>query len=215
MRRHRIYKGRHCEQPKHGGCADGREGALDLRGKGRRVALLATVWALSAMLVILLPGRSGFALAGAAGSDADGALTPEAKPPTQQTLDANEQVYALLDFDNTQELDFAQRGLIAAPASLDIIDADGHVIWSQSAYAFLEGDAPGTVNALFQALLQKGVIVRTGEIFGYPTKIRVSVGLRKENSHFIAALKELLFPAKEEEAAAKEAETATGAQAQA
>lgn len=146
MRRHRIYKGRHCEQPKHGGCADGREGALDLRGKGRRVALLATVWALSAMLVILLPGLSGFALAGAAGSDADGALTPEAKPPTQQTLDANEQVYALLDFDNTQELDFAQRGLIAAPDSLDIIDADGHVIWSQSAYAFLEGDAPGTVN---------------------------------------------------------------------
>lgn len=55
-------------------------------------------------------------------------------------------MYASLDFDDTQELEFAQRGLLAAPDSLEIKDKSGNVIWSQAAFAFLEGDAPGTAN---------------------------------------------------------------------
>ena len=44
----------------------------------------------------------------------------------------------------------------------------------------------------FQALLKKGVIVRTGDIFGYPTYIRVTYGTREQNERFLKALKEVL-----------------------
>ncbi len=164
MRWHMAHKGKLYEGPKHRGRGGGRPGVLGSRGTGRRFTALAKAWALLTTMAILLPALSGCAL-GAVHSDAagaptpdvnppaqqasdaaDGALTPDGKPPTQQTLEVNQQVYALLDFDDTQELDFAQRGLIAAPDSLEIKDAEGNVIWSQSAYGFLEGEAAGTVN---------------------------------------------------------------------
>jgi len=45
---------------------------------------------------------------------------------------------------------------------------------------------------LFQNLLRKGVIVRSGDIFGTPTFIRVTVGTRAENERFVSALQETL-----------------------
>lgn len=45
---------------------------------------------------------------------------------------------------------------------------------------------------LFRQLLRKGVIVRTGDIFGYDSFIRVTIGLREQNERFIEALEELL-----------------------
>ena len=45
---------------------------------------------------------------------------------------------------------------------------------------------------LFGQLLQKGVIVRTGDIFGFDSFIRVTIGLPEQNERFIAALKETL-----------------------
>ncbi len=44
----------------------------------------------------------------------------------------------------------------------------------------------------FQALMKKGVIVRTGDIFGFPTYIRVTYGTAEQNKRFLAALKEVL-----------------------
>ncbi len=46
--------------------------------------------------------------------------------------------------------------------------------------------------ALFQKLLQQGVIVRTGDIFGYPQHIRVSFGTEEQNKRFISTLEETL-----------------------
>lgn len=46
--------------------------------------------------------------------------------------------------------------------------------------------------ALFQELLQRGVIVRTGDIFGFPTFIRVTIGTREQNRYFIKCLEEVL-----------------------
>ena len=81
------------------------------------------------------------------GAAAEGlGLTPDTKEATQYTIDANEQVYALLDFDDERELENAQRGLIAAPDSLVIKTEDGKVAWSQDAYAFLDEKAPNTAN---------------------------------------------------------------------
>ena len=73
-------------------------------------------------------------------------LNTDSKEATQFTIDANEQVYALLDFDDERELENAQAGLIAAPKSLEIVTEDGKVAWSQDAYAFLDKDAPNTAN---------------------------------------------------------------------
>ncbi|HEY3417437.1 MAG TPA: aminotransferase class I/II-fold pyridoxal phosphate-dependent enzyme, partial [Armatimonadota bacterium] len=45
---------------------------------------------------------------------------------------------------------------------------------------------------VFKKLLRAGVIVRTGEIFGYPTMIRVTIGTAEENARFIATLAKVL-----------------------
>lgn len=47
-------------------------------------------------------------------------------------------------------------------------------------------------NEAFQLLLKKGVIVRTGDIFGFPTCIRVTFGTREQNTRFLEALQEVL-----------------------
>ena len=74
-------------------------------------------------------------------------LTAEQKGATEITAQLNQSVYDQLDFDDQQELEFAQRGLICAPEFLELKDESGKVIWSQDAYAFLEdASAPDTVN---------------------------------------------------------------------
>jgi histidinol-phosphate aminotransferase len=45
---------------------------------------------------------------------------------------------------------------------------------------------------LFQMMLRKGVIVRTGDIFGYPKYIRVTIDTEDHNIRFIKALEECL-----------------------
>jgi histidinol-phosphate aminotransferase len=45
---------------------------------------------------------------------------------------------------------------------------------------------------VFQALLRRGVIVRTGDVFGEPTCIRVTTGTEPENKRFITELEGIL-----------------------
>ena len=75
-------------------------------------------------------------------------LTADVKNATEYTVEINSAVYDLLDFEDTAEYENATRGLIDAPESLEILDEDGNVIWSQAAYSFLEDyeKAPDTVN---------------------------------------------------------------------
>jgi alkyl sulfatase BDS1-like metallo-beta-lactamase superfamily hydrolase len=73
-------------------------------------------------------------------------LTPDTKEATQFTIDENEQVYAALDFEDNREMENAQKGLITAPDSLEIVTDKGVVAWSQDAYAFLDEKAPDTAN---------------------------------------------------------------------
>ena len=75
-------------------------------------------------------------------------MNAESKPATQYTIDANQQVYALLDFADTTELENANRGFLAAPDTLDLRDEEGRAVWTQDAYAFLDKDAPDTANPL-------------------------------------------------------------------
>lgn len=75
-------------------------------------------------------------------------LTAEAKQATDHTIEVNSAVYSLLDFENTQEWEFATANLIDAPDTLELTDKNGNVIWSQAAFSFLEDyeKAPNTVN---------------------------------------------------------------------
>ena len=50
-------------------------------------------------------------------------LTAESKPATQYTIDTNQEVYALLDFEDTAEFENATKGLLASPDTLDICAA--------------------------------------------------------------------------------------------
>jgi histidinol-phosphate aminotransferase len=46
--------------------------------------------------------------------------------------------------------------------------------------------------SVFNALLKRGVIVRTGDIFGAPDVVRVTIGTREQNKRFIMMLEEVL-----------------------
>ena len=74
----------------------------------------------------------------------------------QSIAKINAGVYDLLDFEDKQESEFALRGLIDAPAVLELKDENGNVIWSQKAYTFLDETekSPDSVNpSLWQTLL--------------------------------------------------------------
>ena len=75
-------------------------------------------------------------------------LNAQSKPASEHTAVINSAVYSQLDFGDTQEAEFAVRGLIAAPEVLELTDEDGRVLWSQAAYSFLDDyeTAPDTVN---------------------------------------------------------------------
>jgi histidinol-phosphate aminotransferase len=74
------------------------------------------------------------------------------------------------------EREFARLGLNYAPTEANFIFVD------------LQRDSV----VAFRQLLKEGVIVRTGDIFGFPTHIRVTVGTREENEKFISALEKVL-----------------------
>lgn len=75
-------------------------------------------------------------------------LTTEIKNATQKTEEINSAVYYMLDFSNRQQAQFATKGLLDAPETLELTDKEGNVIWSQKAYSFLKeyDKSPSTVN---------------------------------------------------------------------
>ena len=74
-------------------------------------------------------------------------LTPDKKPATTITKQINEDVYQVVDFDDTQEEEFAKKGFITAPDSLQITDDDGNVVWNMDNYDFVrDADSPDSAN---------------------------------------------------------------------
>lgn len=57
---------------------------------------------------------------------------------------------------------------------------------------FVFADIKRDCRPVFTELLKRGVIVRTGDIFGYPTFIRVTIGTEDDNRRFIKTLEEVL-----------------------
>lgn len=57
---------------------------------------------------------------------------------------------------------------------------------------FILVDVKKNCREVYQALLQRGVIVRTGDVFGYPTALRITIGTQEQNIRLINALTEVL-----------------------
>jgi alkyl sulfatase BDS1-like metallo-beta-lactamase superfamily hydrolase len=76
-------------------------------------------------VITLIVAALAFTMTGCGSSTAIAAseLTAESKPATQYTIDANQEVYALLDFEDTAEFENATKGLLASPDTLDICAA--------------------------------------------------------------------------------------------
>ncbi len=75
-------------------------------------------------------------------------LNSDVKSASEHTAKINSAIYSQLDFDNTEEAEFAAKGLIDSPETLELTDDNGKVLWSQKAYAFLDDyeSAPSSVN---------------------------------------------------------------------
>ena len=75
------------------------------------------------------------------------AFTKDKKGATEFTRQINENVYQLLDFNDKQEEEFATRGFITAPDSLQIAGSNGNIVFNQDAYDFVRGtEAPDSAN---------------------------------------------------------------------
>lgn len=57
---------------------------------------------------------------------------------------------------------------------------------------FVWADIERNSKEVFVEMLKRGVIIRTGDIFGQPTHIRVTTGLPDQNARFISTLEEVL-----------------------
>lgn len=69
-----------------------------------------------------------------------------ADPPTAYTVKAQAEVLKADPFQDRQDFDFASRGFLGARADPLIKGAAGQTVWDLSAFDFLKGDAPATVN---------------------------------------------------------------------
>ncbi len=94
------------------------------------------------------------------------------KPASEITRQANAAVLKALPFNDRQDFEDAQRGLIAQPKELTIRDASGKVVWDMATYqGFIDIDkaAPDTVNPslwrMAQLNMQYGLFKVTDKIY--------------------------------------------------
>jgi alkyl sulfatase BDS1-like metallo-beta-lactamase superfamily hydrolase len=70
-------------------------------------------------------------------------LRLDAQPATR---DANDAVQQSLPFDNIDDFELADRGLVARPDSIRILDENGDVVWDLNQFAFVDSEPPASVN---------------------------------------------------------------------
>ncbi|MDF2805164.1 MAG: alkyl/aryl-sulfatase, partial [Cellulosimicrobium sp.] len=68
------------------------------------------------------------------------------KPATPAIVAQNTALLQTLPFSDTQDFEDATRGLVARREPSAVTTDDGRVVWDNDTYAFLQGDAPETVN---------------------------------------------------------------------
>jgi alkyl sulfatase BDS1-like metallo-beta-lactamase superfamily hydrolase len=86
------------------------------------------------------------ALAALAPASGDAADARGHTAPTPRTAAANAAVAEALPLGDQQDFADARRGLVASDPQVEITGPDGQVIWRTQDYAFVDGDAPASVN---------------------------------------------------------------------
>lgn len=82
-----------------------------------------------------------------AGCGTEEPLTAEVKAATDYTKNINAAVLGKLDFNDEKEREFAERGFIRAPETLEISNENGATVWSQEIYDFVRGaNSPDSAN---------------------------------------------------------------------
>lgn len=74
------------------------------------------------------------------------ALAQDRNDASDATHLANQAVLQSLPFDDTEDFELVERGLVARPDSLVIRNASGRAIWDMDRFAFVDGAAPAEVN---------------------------------------------------------------------
>ena len=74
------------------------------------------------------------------------ANTPEAKPASPATIEAQKTAAASLPAEDGRDAAFAHKGFIATRTDPIVRTKDGRLVWNLGAYDWVEGDAPATVN---------------------------------------------------------------------
>ncbi|WTM18198.1 alkyl sulfatase dimerization domain-containing protein [Isoptericola halotolerans] len=74
------------------------------------------------------------------------AMASESKPPAASIVDQQQAVRDSLPFSDTQDFEDATRGLIGRRQPNAVTADDGTVLWDNDTYAYLDGDAPDSVN---------------------------------------------------------------------
>ncbi|MGH6755406.1 MAG: MBL fold metallo-hydrolase, partial [Bradyrhizobium sp.] len=82
----------------------------------------------------------------AASASALAQTPPPVEKPSSFTQKAQAATLAARPFSDTRDFDFARKGFLATRADPIIRNAAGDVVWDLSAYDFLKGPAPATVN---------------------------------------------------------------------
>ncbi|MFB9217127.1 alkyl/aryl-sulfatase [Vibrio sinaloensis] len=78
-----------------------------------------------------------------------GAIANDSKPASKATIAANQKVLQMLPFNNREDFDNAQRGLIAVQDTVTVKNESGDVVWdleSYKKYISLDKAAPDSVN---------------------------------------------------------------------
>ena len=86
-------------------------------------------------------------------------FTPQPKEASQSTKKSNDAVRAYLNFDDTEDFELANKGLLLQKESLTIPGTDAaQKVWDMESYNFLENPCPETVNPSLWRISQLNII---------------------------------------------------------
>ena len=105
-----------------------------------------------------------------------------AETPSAYTMTAQAKVLATAPFVDQQDFDFAARGFVATRADPIIRAADGRPVWDLSAFDFLKGNAPATVNP---SLWRQGQLLARNGLFKVSDRIWQVRGFDLANITFV------------------------------
>jgi histidinol-phosphate aminotransferase len=150
--------------------------------EGRNVSVLRTFSKIYGLAGL----RIGYGIAGPAVAEG----LKLVRPPFNVSSVA--QVAALAALNDTEHLQSSRQTVLDGKAYLYQQFEELGLPYVPTQANFILVDTKANCREVFDGLMRRGVTVRTGDIFGLPTHIRVTVGTVAQNHQFIAALREVL-----------------------